>query len=322
MARGLPIAVALYRNELGAFAQLEDALGVCLESRIGFNHDPDGSSTCAGRRSIIAKLFFFGVTDRPLLGSLHQSKRLRPRSASVLLCNPMGVEAQQSHRLYRVLAEHLEQSGFTALRFDYSGTGDSAGGSESATISGWIGDIATASEELGRAAPGTRLVAVGLRMGATLASLATARSTVRARHIVLWDPVVDGLAYLRELASSHRTLMREELHPIEWPDTLAVDEEGIPSEALGMPLTPMLVGELRKIDLCREPPKADHVTVICTRATAEMEKLRSALAGRAGHRWLDVATSSDWSCDAALNAATVPMDIIREILANIQTTNP
>src|SRR5262245_58358584 len=105
----------------------------------------------------------------------------------------MGAEAQQSHRLYRVLAEQLEQSGFTVLRFDYSGTGDSAGGPESATISRWIADIATAAEELGRAAPGTRLVAVGLRLGATLASLATARSAVRARHLVLWDPIVDGL---------------------------------------------------------------------------------------------------------------------------------
>jgi pimeloyl-ACP methyl ester carboxylesterase len=234
----------------------------------------------------------------------------------------MGAEAQQSHRLYRVLAEQLEQSGFTVLRFDYSGTGDSAGGPESTTISRWIEDIATAAAELARAAPGTRLVIVGLRIGATLAALATARSAVRARQLVLWDPVIDGLAHLRQLASSHRRLMREELDPFEWQDKLVVDQDGVPSEAIGMPMTPALVAELRHIDLTRELPNADHVTVISTRATPETERFRSALTTRAGHRWVDVADSSDWSCDAALNAATVPMDIIREILVSIQETNP
>jgi pimeloyl-ACP methyl ester carboxylesterase len=233
----------------------------------------------------------------------------------------MGAEAVQAHRLYRVLAEQLEQSGFTVLRFDYSGTGDSGGTDETTTISSWISDIDCASQELAHAAPGARLVMVGLRLGATLAALATARRVVRARQLVLWDPVVDGLRYLRELASSHRRFMTEELLPFEWQDNLRVDADGVPREALGMLLTSDLVEELRQINLASELPIADHITVISTRATEETAGLRSALATRT-HRWQEMSDSENWNCDAALNAATVPVDIIRQILVSIQETNP
>lgn len=237
----------------------------------------------------------------------------------MLLCNPLGDEALQAHRLYRVLAEQLEQSGFTVLRFDYGGTGDSGGGEEAASITGWISDIEGASRELARAAPGTRLIIVGLRLGATLAALATARLVVRARQLVLWDPVVDGLTYLRELANAHRQYMAEELQRVEWQDRLAVDSEGVPHEALGMPLTE-LARELRHINLVNELPVADLITVISTRPTEASEQFRAALATRA-HSWIDAIDSAGQNRDAALNAATVPMDIIRQILASVQT-NP
>jgi len=239
-----------------------------------------------------------------------------------LLCNPIGAEALQAHRLYRVLAEQLEQAGFTVLRFDYAGTGDSAGGPEAATISGWTNDVATAAGELARTAPGTRLVIVGLRLGATLAALASARSLVRPRQLVLWDPVIDGLGYLRDLARVHREFMKEEMRPLEWQDRLEVDADGIPTESIGMPITAELAGELRHVDLTRELPIADHIAVICTRSNEETTRFRNAVGTRTGHKWIEAADSENWNCDSALNAATVPMGIIREIVNSIQETNP
>jgi pimeloyl-ACP methyl ester carboxylesterase len=270
----------------------------------------------------VAKIYFFGVSDRPLLGSLHQAKRLRARSAAVLLCNPMGEEALLAHRLYRVLAEQLEQSGYTVLRFDYGGTGDSHGGAEAIGISAWLADVETAAQELGRAAPGTRLALVGVRLGATLAALASARLALRPRHLVLWDPIVDGLSYLRALGESHRDFMSAELSHAGWTDGRSIDVNGVPSEAMGMALTPELVDEIRGIDLTRERPNADHITVLSTQNFEGTDRLREALANRPGHRWLDVKGSENWNCDAALNAATVPADIIREVIGTIQTVNP
>jgi uncharacterized protein len=262
------------------------------------------------------------VSEYPLLGSLHQPKRLRARSAAVLLCNPFGAEALQAHRLYRVLAEQLEQAGFTVLRFDYRGTGDSSGGAEAMGVAGWLADIRTAAEELGRAAPGTRLVVAGLRFGATLASLASIRLGLRVRQLVLWDPVVDGLTYLREMAHAHRAFMAAELSHVPWEDNLRVDDDGVPAESMGMALQPALVADLRAIDLRRELPNADHVIVLSTAVAPSAEGFREALANRAGHRWLDIRDSANWNCDAALNAATVPADIIRQITASIQEVNP
>jgi pimeloyl-ACP methyl ester carboxylesterase len=268
----------------------------------------------------LAKIFHFGVSDRPLLGSLNQAKRLRARSGAVLLCNPMGAEALLAHRLYRVLAEQLEQAGFTVLRFDYSGTGDSAGGDESTGVAAWLGDIRMAAEELARAAPGTRLVIAGVRLGATLASLATARLPLRARQLVLWDPIVNGAAHLSELAASHRSFMKAELTG-SW-EKLPVDAAGAPVEAMGMVLAPAFVEELRAIDLVREGPNADHITVISTQPYEGTEAFRQVLAERSGARWIELRDSENWNCDAALNAATVPTDIIREISASIQQVNP
>jgi pimeloyl-ACP methyl ester carboxylesterase len=226
----------------------------------------------------------------------------------------------QTHRLYRVLAEQLEQAGFTVLRFDYRGTGDSSGGPEAMGVATWLEDVRAAAQELGRAAPGTRLVIVGLRFGATLASLASVRLPLRVRQLVLWDPVIDGLAYMREMAMSHRTFMRSELS--QWQDNVGVDADGVPTESMGMPLTPALVAELRDLNLLKELPSADHSTIVSTQDAANIDAFRAALANRPGHRWLEIKDDENWNCDAALNSATVPAGIIRQIAANIQEVNP
>src|ERR1700712_938246 len=137
---------------------------------------------------------YFGA-KRQLLGALHQPQRLRPRGTAVLLCNPFGEEASRAHRIYRLLATHLERAGYTALRFNYSGTGDSLGDSTAATVDAWIADISAAAERLQAASGATRIAVVGLRLGATLAMLASARG-LKIRHLLLWDPVVEGAVYL------------------------------------------------------------------------------------------------------------------------------
>ena len=72
------------------------------------------------------RIEYFGASQQ-LLGAFHVAQRLQPRSTAVLLCNPFGEEASRSHRTFRVLATQLERTGFSVLRFDYSGTGDSLG---------------------------------------------------------------------------------------------------------------------------------------------------------------------------------------------------
>lgn len=265
-----------------------------------------------------ASIEYFGVR-RQLFGALHQPQRLRPRSTAVLLCNPFGEEASRAHRTYRVLATQLERAGYAALRFDYSGTGDSVGDSGAATVDAWVGDVASAAERLRTASGVARVTVVGLRFGATLAMLASARGEPRLRHLVLWDPVVEGAAYLRELIAQHRAYMRAEIGN-GWQDRLRISADGAPAEALGAPIGAVLGAQIAAIDLAAVSPGADQVTVITTRVTPEIERLRLHLP--ASTRWLELAESPAWNTDAALNAMTVPMDVVQAVVARIEETSP
>jgi uncharacterized protein len=266
---------------------------------------------------LLVSIEYFG--GGRLLGALHHPQRLRARTTAVLLCNPFGEESSRAHRTFRVLATQLERAGYMAMRFDYSGTGDSQGESADATIDAWLGDIGIAADHLRVASDAARVAIVGLRLGATLAALAAARGAVRPRHLVLWDPIVDGAAYLRELAAQHRAYMRDEMEAL-WRDRLPTRADGTPVEALGAPVGDALAAQLGAIDLATTVPSAEQTTLLTTRTTPEVARLRARLPTSA--RWLQLDESPAWNSDAALNAMTVPIDIVRAIVARIEETSP
>ncbi len=141
----------------------------------------------------------FGRADGQLLGFYHPPALALGRAPAVVLCNPLGYEAMSAHRTLRHLAERLADAGFPALRFDYQGTGDSAGHSgDPDRIATWIGDIRSAIREL-RDLSGVREIALfGVRFGASLAMLA-ASGEPGVDALVAWAPVVSGRVFAREL---------------------------------------------------------------------------------------------------------------------------
>ena len=265
----------------------------------------------------VVSIEYFGAA-RQLLGALHVPQRLRRRATAVLLCNPFGEEASRAHRTFRVLATQLERAGYASLRFDYSSTGDSQGDSEAASVDAWLDDIAAAADRLRDAAGASRVALVGLRFGATLAALASVRGEQRPRHLLLWDPVIDGRGYLGELVEQHRTYMRSEIGA-RWQDGLRISD-GVPAEALGAPIGAALGGQIASIDLAGTTARAEHVTVITTRASPALERWRPRLP--AATRWIEMTESPAWNSDAALNAMTVPMDIVQALVARIEETAP
>lgn len=247
---------------------------------------------------------------------------MRARSASVLLCNPFGEEALRAHRIYRVLATQLERRGYAVMRFDYGGTGDSMGDSADVTVEGSIADVALAAAELRATSGAGKLVVIGLRLGATLAALATSRGGLRSRHLVMWDPVVDGSAYLSELAVMHRSYLREEMGEMDWQDRLRVSPEGVPAEALGTPISATFGAELGALDLAAYELRSDYVTVVATSDRGPIARLRQRLPDSPSARWLDVPSSAAWNSDAALNAAVVPMDVVQAVVARVEEVSP
>lgn len=262
-------------------------------------------------------VFYFGEPETGLFGSLLIPTRLQRRSAAVLFCNPLGEEASRSHRVFRVLATQLERLGYASLRFDYRCSGDSVGDDADAAIDLWIEDIERAAAELMRSASMGRVVLVGVRLGATLAAMAAATGNLRVRQLLLWDPIVDGARHLQDLSAAHEAYLRDEAGTSGRP---AQTTEA--SEYLGMPLRDALREQLRAINLAAVEPLADRITVIRTRSTDDSIALRSAWGERPGLAWVDLPAVENWNSDSALNAATVPADIVRAIINSIEEQNP
>lgn len=143
--------------------------------------------------------FFFGTSERPLFGFYHQPTRRPVQQDGVVLCNAMGDEYLRTHRTLKQLATRLADKGFHVLRFDYSGTGDSAGEGDDASLDRWREEVSLAADELKAMTAVRRVSLVGVRVGAALAAhTGTQRRDVE--DVVLWDPVIDGADYLAELS--------------------------------------------------------------------------------------------------------------------------
>jgi pimeloyl-ACP methyl ester carboxylesterase len=86
------------------------------------------------------------------------------------------------------------------MRYDYYGCGDSAGDDRDGSVSQWRQDLAMAVTELKDMASLRKVSLVGLRFGAALAATCAAERDDLDR-LVLWDPIFDGSAYVRELTA-------------------------------------------------------------------------------------------------------------------------
>ncbi len=142
-------------------------------------------------------IFYFGPSAASLLGCYHPPQQLS-RHEGVVLCNPFGQEYLRAHRSLRRLAESLAEQGYAVLRFDYRGTGDSAGDMAGVTADDWVADIQLAVRELMDVAAVSRVSLVGLRLGALLAAQA-ARHIPAVSRLLLWDPIVSGHRYVDEI---------------------------------------------------------------------------------------------------------------------------
>jgi pimeloyl-ACP methyl ester carboxylesterase len=153
------------------------------------------------------KPFYFGDSGRPLYGVHHPPAR--PGGAfGVVVCPPFGQEALRAHRSLRELASRLAETGTEALRFDYHGSGDSAGEPDEAQFEEWVVDTAAAVAEMREARGDARVALVGLRLGAAVAALCAERlGGIEA--LVMWEPVVDGARHLAELRAAHAEWIRD-----------------------------------------------------------------------------------------------------------------
>jgi alpha-beta hydrolase superfamily lysophospholipase len=184
-----------------------------------------------------------------LFGWFHSPAGLA-RDCVAVLCAPVGPEYTRAHRTLRHLADRLAAAGVPCLRFDYEGTGDSAGDEDDADrIGHWRRSIVAAAREARRLSGRERVCLVGVRMGATLAALEA--EAVGAGLLVLWNPVVKGRAYARELQAMAMTA----------GTTPTEGDEGL--EAGGFRVSRETLAALRGLDLAGVAlPRASRVLLL------------------------------------------------------------
>jgi pimeloyl-ACP methyl ester carboxylesterase len=264
-----------------------------------------------------AEFFGFGSKTRQLFGGFHEAPRV---SSGALLCPPFGQEAMRLHRLFRVLADRLTRHGVSALRFDYFGTGDSCGDDEDADFDGWIDDVRTAHSELVSRSGTTNIIWVGAGLGASLALSAAADAAPPPTRLVLWDPVLDGRAYLKALRIKHVELL-EDVYSIPdpaWRKALMTDERAFSEEALGFGLPARLRQGIETItpdamglDLgCRVDVLADPANELSRQWIDRLRTPRKRLHA--------LATDFEWTAEELRGAALVPSAALRTLLAVLQ----
>ncbi|MEJ8846718.1 serine aminopeptidase domain-containing protein [Variovorax rhizosphaerae] len=261
----------------------------------------------------------FGPSSRQLFGLFHPAQRVG--GTAVLICPPFGQEAIRAHRLVRVLADRLARSGVSVLRFDYYGSGDSPGDESEAELEGWRRDVCVAHEELVRLTDAPNVVWLGARLGAAVAVMAARSGRCDPARLLLWDPIVDGKAYLTELRERHvDALERSFVVPkSEWRRQLAQPPETFTGELLGFEVSPLLHGQLGALDAASLRLTALYQTTIlaseddvATRHWAEGE-----LARHMPLRLLPFKHPMEWISDPHPHNAMVPAEAVQRLLAEV-----
>ena len=163
---------------------------------------------------------FFGSAGNRLLGVLFKTTDDSPKGA-VLVCHPLGHEYLRSYHVLNNLCELLANSGYHAMHFDYSGTGDSDRSLLGVRLKDWQNDLRVASQYLRASTNVQTQHLLAVRSGALVALSIKLEQTI---GITLWDPIANGDQWFlsqrrlqdKTIAQFDRFLWRQRnIHPQE-----------------------------------------------------------------------------------------------------------
>jgi len=260
----------------------------------------------------------FGPAGRELFGLFQAPCVSDALAQSVLICNPFGQEYVRCHRLIKVIADRLVRAGFHVLRFDFFATGDSAGNDGDGDLMQWGHDIQSAHEEVSTLSGNASTSWIGLRLGGSIAAMASQRVDVPPRRLVLWDPIVDGASYIKELQASHVAGLEVLAHwsRTKFEQTAAASMQ---HEMLGFALPKELWQQISEISpITLTSARAQQIETFCNANTDHFRQLEKTLAASASPiRLTPIETKIIWASNEAMNSAIVPSEALSGIIASL-----
>lgn len=255
--------------------------------------------------------FYFGDSDRKLYGVFHHATKRRPAAPAVLLFNPFGEEAIRSNRIFRQLAERLARAGAPVLRFDYYGSGDSAGDCAELDFAGMVRDAVTAQEELEAMTRARRFAWIGFGLGGSIAMSAALEGDVRPAQLFVWDPVLRGADYLADLREAHIRFLSDALDaPAARVCRETPNAPAALCEALGFQVSKSLHKQLVDYQFNAGAKIAREIYLIGAADDGPDEAAAQILRPAAGKLHCFNTASIAWNSNEAMNAHYVPTEII------------
>jgi len=260
---------------------------------------------------------YFGAVGQRCFGWLHAP--MGPaRATGVILVGPIGYESLSTHRALRHLADRLARAGFPVLRYDHPGTGDSEGALRGPLpLRAWIDGVGAAIAHLREHAGVTDISLFGLRLGATLATVAAAeRGDVAS--LVLLAPCATGRAYVREVRAYRLLKQQEDRFDARPAESAREGDE----EAAGFQLPADLVTALRglsALELGRRPAPS---ALVIGRDDLPSEDALVASLTAAGVAVSHRAIPGYAALMRDAHVAVVPAALFDEIAAWLSTTHP
>jgi alpha/beta superfamily hydrolase len=190
-----------------------------------------------------------------MFGFVHEPRT--PQPTAVLVCPPFGWDEMCSHRARRSWARALAADGFTTLRIDLPGTGESEGGPHDPDrLGSWQRAIGAAAAWLRERGQIERVVAIGIGTGGMAAVAATA-SGAPIDDLILWAVPARGRTLVRELKAYAAIVAAR------YPGDAREQPEDAGLEISGFVMSQETVRALSELDLTRvRLPDAEHRRVL------------------------------------------------------------
>ena len=147
-----------------------------------------------------------------LFASLH-FPRGKPREG-IVICSSINADHSKLYGAEVRLGAALATEGFAVIRFHYRGQGHSDGDASDVTFESLRDDALAATEYLQSEADVPGVSFIGSRMGALVAG-AVAGGHADSR-LVLWEPIVDPVRYVREAQRSMSISRMSGMDPTRW----------------------------------------------------------------------------------------------------------